>query len=86
MPRDVPADRSRPLLVPLRADDSLASEWAIIACGPATRVAFLARQEQPGVDAWSWVLTRDAIAVQRAATGVLERVPFLRLRVPPLQP
>ena len=84
MPRDVPSDRSRPLLVPLRADDSLASEWAIVACGPGKRVAFLARQDDPEADTWSWVLTRDAIAVQRAATAILERVPFLRLRVPPL--
>lgn len=86
VPRDVPADRSRPLLVPLRADDSLASEWALVACGPAKRVAFLARREDGPVDAdrWDWLLTRDGIAVQRAATALLERVPFLRLRVPPL--
>ncbi|MCW2777057.1 MAG: hypothetical protein JWN17_782 [Frankiales bacterium] len=82
VPRDVPADRSRPLLVPLRADDSLAGEWALVACGPAKRVAFLARAEAE--DSWSWLLTRDTIAVQRAATALLERVPFLRLRVPPL--
>ena len=31
--------------VPLRADDSLAGEWGLIACGPARRVAFLARSE-----------------------------------------
>ncbi len=82
VPRDVPADRSRPLLVPLRADDSLAGEWALVACGPAKRVAFLARKDGP--DRWEWLLTRDAIAVQRAGTALLERVPFLRLRVPPL--
>lgn len=83
VPRDVPADRSRPLLVPLRADDSLSTEWAMVACGPAKRVAFLARQVD-GEDRWDWLLTRDSVAVSRAATALLERVPFLRLRVPPL--
>jgi hypothetical protein len=33
---------------------------------------------------WSWIVTRDAIAVHRAATAILERVPFLKLRVPVL--
>ena len=84
VPRDVPADRSRPLLVPLRVDDALADEWAIVACGPVKRVAFLAHRTEPGQDRWSWVLTRDAVAVQRAATALLERVPFLGLRVPAL--
>ncbi|MCW2606047.1 MAG: hypothetical protein JWO60_740 [Frankiales bacterium] len=85
VPRDVPADRSRPLLVPLRADDSLVDEWALVACGPGKRVAFLARRAEDGPDdCWDWLLTRDNIAVQRAGTALLERVPFLRLRVPPL--
>lgn len=83
MPRDVPADRSRPLTLPLRADDALADEWAILACGPAKRVAFLARR-QPD-DQWAWLLTRDPVAVSRASTAILERVPFLRLRVPALK-
>ncbi len=83
MPRDVPADRSRLLTVPLRVDDALANEWAILACGPAKRVAFLARRQDD--DRWMWLLTRDAVAVFRAGTAILERVPFLGLRVPPLQ-
>ncbi|MEO6204011.1 MAG: hypothetical protein ABIO67_01305 [Mycobacteriales bacterium] len=84
MPRDVPADRSRPLAVPLRKDDALSQEWAMIACGPARRIAFLARRETSAEDLWSWIITRDPIAVHRAGTAILERVPFLKLRVPPL--
>lgn len=85
MPRDVPPDRSRPLTVPLRRDDALAQEWALVACGPARRVAFLARRVVGEPDqTWSWLVTRDAVAVHRAGTAILERVPFLRLRVPPL--
>jgi hypothetical protein len=83
IPRQV-SNHNKPLTVPLRADDSLGNEWALIACGPARRVAFLARQE-PGLDdLWSWVVTRDAVAVHRAGTAILERVPFLKLRVPAL--
>ena len=81
LPRAV-ADRSRPLTVPLRSDDSLSDEWGLIACGPVRRVAFLARREAD--DSWRWVVTRDPVAVQRAGTAILERVPFLRLRVPVL--
>lgn len=83
LPRAV-SDRSAPLTVPLRADDSLSDEWALIACGPLRRVAFLARREQDTRDAWRWITTRDAVAVQRAGTAILERVPFLHLRVPVL--
>ncbi len=82
--RDVPADRSRPLTVPLRKDDALSQEWAMVACGPARRIAFLARCDEPGQDVWSWLITRDPVAVHRAGTAILERVPFLKLRVPPL--
>lgn len=82
LPRAV-SDLSKPLTVPLRADDSLADEWAVIACGPHRRVAFLARR-RAGTEVWDWLVTRDPVAVQRAATAILERVPFLRLRVPPL--
>jgi hypothetical protein len=35
-------------------------------------------------DLWSWLVTRDPVAVHRAGTAILERVPFLGLRVPPL--
>lgn len=77
-------DRSQPLTVPLRADDGLAREWGLIAVGPERRVAFLARSESDELDAWSWLLTRDSIAVHRAGMAVLERVPFLRLRIPSL--
>ena len=84
MPRDVPPDRSRPLTVPLRKDDALGQEWAMVACGPARRIAFLARREDPQQGLWSWLITRDSIAVHRAGTAILERVPFLNLRVPPL--
>jgi hypothetical protein len=83
MPREV-ADRTKPLTVPLRTDDSLAGEWALIACGPARRVAFLARREPGPEDLWSWIVTRDPVAVHRAGTAILERVPFLKLRVPAL--
>lgn len=81
IPRQV-TDRSLPLTVPLRADDSLACEWGLIACGPVRRVAFLARRE-PDTQ-WSWLVTRDQVAVHRAGTAILERVPFLKLRVPAL--
>lgn len=81
LPRAV-SDRSRPLTVPLRADDSLADEWGLLACGPVRRVAFLARREE--ADRWRWLVTRDQVAVQRAGTAILERVPFLGLRVPVL--
>ena len=84
MPRDVPSDRSRPLTLPLRADDALAAEEALIACGPGRRIAFLARREPGPEDLWSWIVTRDPVAVQRAGTAILERVPFLRLRIPVL--
>ncbi len=86
VPRDIPADRSRPLLVPLRGDDSLVDEWALVACGPTKRVAFLARRVDagPSGECWEWLLTRDGVAVHRAGTALLERVPFLSLRVPPL--
>ena len=83
LPRRV-TDRSRPLSVPLRADDSLAQEWGLLACGPVRRVAFLARREEAPGDSWRWLVTRDQVAVHRAGTAILERVPFLRLRVPPL--
>lgn len=81
LPRRV-SDRTRPLSVPLRSDDSLAEEWGFLACGPVRRVAFLARHEEE--DRWRWLVTRDAVAVQRAGTAILERVPFLGLRVPAL--
>ena len=83
LPREV-TDRSRPLSVPLREDDSLSQEWGLIACGPVRRVAFLARREPGEGDRWRWLTTRDTVAVHRAGTAILERVPFLRLRVPPL--
>ena len=83
MPRDVPPGRERPLTVPLRNDDALQQEWALVACGPSRRIAFLARQES-GEDVWSWLITRDQVAVHRAGTAILERVPFLKLRVPAL--
>ena len=83
LPRLV-ADRSRPLSVPLRSDDSLSEEWGLLACGPVRRVAFLARRESGEPELWSWLVTRDPVAVQRAGTAILERVPFLRLRVPVL--
>lgn len=81
LPRRV-SDRTKPLTVPLRVDDSLADEWGLLACGPARRIAFLARREPDDEDRWSWLITRDAVAVQRAGTAILERVPFLRVRVP----
>lgn len=85
LPRDVPPDRSRPLTVPLRTDDPLGDEWGILACGPAKRVAFLARPAPAaGPGQWEWLLTQDTVAVQRAGTAILERVPFLRLRIPML--
>jgi hypothetical protein len=68
--------------VPLRSEDALGSEWALLALGPAKRVAFLARRRPD--DTWDWMVTRDPIAVHRAGTAILERVPFLRLRVPAL--
>jgi hypothetical protein len=83
IPRQV-SDPTRPITVPLRADDALADEWGLIACGPARRVAFLARKQHELDDMWSWISTRDAVAIHRAATAILERVPFLRLRVPAL--
>lgn len=82
LPRSV-SDRSRVLTVPLRADDALADEWAMVACGPHRRVAFLARR-RPSTEVWDWLVTRDAVAVHRAGTALLERVPFLKLRVPAL--
>ena len=48
------------------------------------RIAFLARREPGSDDLWSWIVTRDAVAVHRAGTAILERVPFLRLRIPVL--
>lgn len=83
IPRQV-SDRSKPLTIPLRADDSLADEWGLIACGSARRIAFLARREPDKDDMWSWLVTRDAVAVHRAGAAILERVPFLKLRVPAL--
>ncbi len=69
--------------VPLREDDALRTEWAMLALGPGKRVAFLARRNTGST--WDWMLTRDPVAVQRAGTAILERVPFLRLRVPLLE-
>lgn len=84
--RDIPRqiDRTHVVTLPLRADDALKDEWALLALGPRKRVAFLARREDDG-DSWSWMLTRDPVAVQRAGTAILERAPFLGLRVPPLE-
>ena len=56
----------------------------LLACGPVRRVAFLAQREEGAKDPWRWLTTRDPVAVHRAGTAILERVPFLRLRVPPL--
>lgn len=81
IPREI--DRARPLTLPLRAGDALASEWALLALGPTKRVAFLARRRPD--DTWDWMITRDPVAVQRAGTAILDRVPFLGLRVPLLQ-
>lgn len=81
LPRRV-SDPSQPLSVPLRGDDALAEEWGLLACGPHRRVAFLARHED--ADRWRWLVTRDAVVVSRAGTAILERVPFLQLRVPAL--
>jgi len=80
VPRNVQAGTV--MTVPLRADDDLACEWALVALGPRRRTAFLAREE---IDGWDWMITRDAVAVHRAGTAILERIPHLRLRVPPLQ-
>jgi hypothetical protein len=80
VPRQV--DRTQVMTLPLRADDDLASEWALLALGPHKRTAFLARRNG---EEWDWILTRDAVAVHRAGTAILERVPFLRLRVPALE-
>jgi hypothetical protein len=44
----------------------------------------LPRPRREGTDVWDWLVTRDAVAVHRAGTALLERVPFLRLRVPAL--
>lgn len=92
VPRDVPLGLDvgrgavdRPLTVPLRLDDPLDQEWALIAAGPRRRVAFTARLREPGVDLWDWSLSRDPVAVQRAGSAILERVPFLRLRFPLLE-
>jgi hypothetical protein len=86
LPRRVGGD-GEPLSVPLRADDSLHDEWALVACGPQRRIAFLARRRGAAsgeTDVWDWLVTRDQVAVHRAATALLERVPFLGLRVPVL--
>ena len=83
LPRAV-SDRSKVLTVPLRADDSLSAEWGLIACGPARRVALLAQEDAEGSGGWLWLSTRDSVAVHRAGTAVLERVPFLQLFVTPL--
>ena len=56
LPRVV-GDRSKPLTVPLRADDSLSEEWGLIACGPVRRVAFLARQDSDA-QLWRWQIGR----------------------------
>lgn len=84
LPRDVPPDRSRPLTVPLRRGDALCAEWAVIACGPALRLALLARADDSD-GTWSWLLTEDPVAVRSAAVAVLDRLPFLDARVPPLE-
>jgi hypothetical protein len=83
VPRDLAADGARPITLPLRADDALSSEWALLAFGPTKRVAFLARRRDD--DTWDWMLTRDPVAVHRAGTAILERLTFLRLRVPILK-
>ncbi len=82
LPRDVSRTAGRPVCVPLRRDDPVSGEWALVACSPTRRSAFVARAD--GGDRWSWLLTRDAVAVHRAATALLDRVPFLGLRVPGL--
>jgi hypothetical protein len=74
----------RPRTVPLRPDDALHGEEGLIACGPTRRVAFLARREPGPEDLWTWLITRDPVAVHRAGTAILDRVPFLQLRVPSL--
>ncbi len=83
VPRDLAPDRARPITLPLRADDALCSEWALLALGPTRRVAFLARRRED--DQWDWMVTRDPVAVGRAGTAILERLTFLRLRVPVLE-
>lgn len=83
--RDTPRviEQDRVMTLPLRSDDDLHREWALLALGPRKRVAFLARRRDD--DLWDWMVTRDEVAVQRAGTAILERVPFLRLRVPLLE-
>lgn len=78
---DIPrcGDRDKVMTFPLRTDDALAAEWALLALGPEKRVAFLASR---AADGWDWMITRDPVAVHRAGTAILERVPHLRLRVP----
>jgi hypothetical protein len=82
LPRDVRP--GHPRTVPLRPDDALHGEEGLIACGPTRRVAFLARREPGPDDLWSWLVTRDPVAVHRAGTAILDRVPFRQLRVPSL--
>lgn len=80
VPRQI--DPGKVLTLPLRQDDALHHEWALLALGPKKRVAFLARADG---ERWDWILTRDPVAVHRAGTAILERVPFLGLRVPLLK-
>lgn len=84
MPRSIAP--GHPITVPLRADDQLHGEEALIACGAARRVAFLARRQPGPEDLWAWLVTRDSVAVHRAGTAILDRVPFLNLRIPLLAP
>jgi len=83
IPRQV--DPRSVMTLPLRKDDHLANEWAVLALGPAERSGFLAQRDGDQSNHWHWMMTHDAVAVGRAATAILERAPFLRLRVPLLQ-
>ncbi len=80
IPRQIKPDQV--MTLPLRPDDALSEEWAVLALSPQKRGAFLARRDG---DQWLWMLTADPIAVQRAGTAILERAPFLGLRVPALR-
>ena len=76
-------------LIGLAGDDVARDEWDVLVCTPRRRFGFASldthREAATDMDrAFSWLTSRDATSIGRAADALLTRVPTLPLRIPPI--
>ncbi len=79
---DLPADVGAGIVgIPLAADDSLCSQWALIALGSHTAFALIAREHPDnaavpyGDRPFTFAMTTDRSRVAAAAASLLSRIP-----------